>query len=138
MLPVWFVAVFVIGLLAGGLVNYCARRLPYERALIWPGPRCYACCQPARWYDCLPVIGYVVSAGRCRTCHEPTSLRAPLVELLTGVLFVGLFALVAGAVDLPMLGKPRWAHDPDATPGRAAVFFAHYAILVGFLLTASL
>src|SRR5947209_12702412 len=105
LLPIWFVAVFLLGLLAGGFVNYCARRLPFERSLLWPGPRCLTCCQPKRWLDCLAVVGYALSGGRCRACRAPTPLRDPVVELLTGVLFVALFALVAGV--LPLFDRPR-------------------------------
>jgi leader peptidase (prepilin peptidase)/N-methyltransferase len=136
LLPVWFVAAFLLGLLAGGFVNFCARRLPFERSLLWPGPRCLKCCQPRPWLHCLPVLGYALSRGRCRACHQPTPLRDPIVELFTGVLFVGLFAVVAGV--LPLLGQPRWDHHPDAAAGTAAIFCLHYGLLICFLLTASL
>lgn len=140
LLPLWFVAVFLLGLFAGGFVNFCTRRLPYERSLLWPGPRCLKCLQPYRWFDCLPVIGYVLSGGRCRSCQTTTTLRDPIVELFTGVLFVALFALVVGVLPVPLLDKPRWI-DPsggEVIPLRAAVFFLHHAILLCLLLTASL
>ena len=38
MSPLWYAAAFLLGLLAGGFVNFCTRRLPYERSLLWPGP----------------------------------------------------------------------------------------------------
>src|SRR5437868_6099067 len=95
-LPLWYVAVFLLGLLAGKLVNFCVRRLPYERSLLWPGPRCVKCGQRSEWTDVLPLVGYFVSGGKCRSCGNKTSLREPIVELFTGALFVALLALVSG------------------------------------------
>jgi leader peptidase (prepilin peptidase)/N-methyltransferase len=137
LLPVWFVAVFLAGLLAGGFVNYCARRLPFERALIWPGPSCLKCFQPVRWYHCLPVVGYALLGGRCRACRQPIPLSYPIVELTTGVLFVVLLALVGGLIEVPFVGK-RWNFHPEVAPGRALIFFVHHAILICFLLVAAL
>jgi leader peptidase (prepilin peptidase)/N-methyltransferase len=41
------------------------------------------------------VLSWVALRGKCRTCHTPISSRYPLIELLTGVLFV-LAAAVIG------------------------------------------
>lgn len=134
-LPLWYLAAFLLGLLAGAVANYCARRLPYERSLVWPGPACVKCGHPVPWAHRVPVLGYALSAGKCRGCGDVLSLREPAVELLTGALFVAMFALVSG--QLPVFGSPpRWKHSPATAAN--LVFFAHYAVLTCFLLTASL
>ena len=40
--------------------------------------------------DLIPLLGYLFRRGRCAYCSEPISLRYPLVELLTAILFVNI------------------------------------------------
>ena len=58
------------------------------KALSWPPSYCPRCKNPLKWYDNLPVIGWLKLGGRCRFCKEPISIRYPLVEAVTGLLFV--------------------------------------------------
>jgi leader peptidase (prepilin peptidase)/N-methyltransferase len=39
------------------------------------------------WRDNLPVLGWLLLAGRCRHCRAPISVRYPLVELGMGLLW---------------------------------------------------
>ena len=54
--------------------------------LVWPGSACPRCEQRIRWYDNIPLLSFIVLAGRCRHCRERISLRYPLVELAAAVL----------------------------------------------------
>src|SRR3954447_2751074 len=103
-LVLWYLCVFLAGLAAGAGLNVCIARLPYEKSLFWPGPRCDSCRQPVRWLDCLPVVGYLVLAGRCRTCRAPIKRRYLAVELGTALAFVALFhvEMVENWLGLPM------------------------------------
>ncbi len=56
-----------------------------------PRSFCPLCNAPIRWYDNIPVLNYLLLRGRCRTCKTKISVRYPLVELLTGYVFVHLF-----------------------------------------------
>ena len=69
-----------------------------------------ACGHDIRWHDNLPVVGWLLLRGRCRDCGAPISQRYPLVEGLTGALF--------------LVGFPRVRHAGSAlahvgVPGRA-------------------
>ncbi len=135
-LALWFVAVFLVGLLVGSFLNLCAIRLPYERPLFWPGPRCDSCRQPIRLVDRLPVLGYLLLGGRCRTCTQRISWRYPVVELFTAGVFVALFAFASGAIEAP--GGRRWQLPPTSNPWATLTVFCHHAVLVCFLTVASL
>jgi leader peptidase (prepilin peptidase)/N-methyltransferase len=137
LLPLWFIVVFLAGLAVGSFLNLCSTRLPYEKALLWPGPRCGSCLQRLRLVDCLPVAGFLLLRGRCRTCRARIPWSYPLVELFTALAFVGLFALVCGVVDVPLVGL-RWRLPPDVAPRDTLVLFVHNATLVCFLTIASL
>lgn len=87
--------IFLVGLAIGSFLNVVAHRLPRGESLVTPPSRCPRCETPIRWYDNLPVLGWLLLRGRCRACGEPISWRYPAVELATGV----LFALVAATQD---------------------------------------
>src|SRR5262249_1684482 len=139
MLSVWVALVFLIGACTGGFLNVCIYRLPYEKSLLWPGWRCGSCYQPIRWYDALPLVGYCLRLGRCRICRARFPARYFVVELLTGLCFVGLFYLdvVLNVHDLDLLRRQRAAIRVGEVPWQAWVLFGHHALLVCFLLVAS-
>jgi leader peptidase (prepilin peptidase)/N-methyltransferase len=45
---------------------------------------------PIRWYDNIPILSYILLAGRCRFCKSPISLRYPIVEMLTSIIFLAV------------------------------------------------
>lgn len=77
----------VLGLLVGSFLNVVIHRVPAGLSLVSPGSACPACAQPVRPYDNVPVLSWLVLRGRCRDCAAPISLRYPLVELTTALLF---------------------------------------------------
>lgn len=140
MFVLWLIVVFVLGICAGGVINYCFFRLPLEKSILWPGPRCGRCLQPIRWFDNVPLLSYVLLRGRCRTCRQPIPLRYPIVELVTGLLFAGLFYLEIGRnlLELPYLAKHQTAILAGDIPWQAWAVFACHAVMVSFLLLTSL
>jgi leader peptidase (prepilin peptidase)/N-methyltransferase len=55
-----------------------------------PGSRCPSCLTAIRWYDNIPMVSYLVLRARCRSCGTAISIRYPVVEALTGLLFAGV------------------------------------------------
>jgi leader peptidase (prepilin peptidase) / N-methyltransferase len=89
------VAAAVAGLLIGSFLNVVAYRLPRGESLSHPRSRCPGCRAPIAPYDNIPVVSWLLLRGRCRHCGEPISIRYPLVEATTAV----LYALVVVAKD---------------------------------------
>ncbi|HEY7152324.1 MAG TPA: prepilin peptidase [Gemmataceae bacterium] len=140
MFYLWLIPAFALGACVGSVINYCFYRLPLEKSILWPGPRCGQCWQPIRWFDNIPLVSYVVLRGRCRTCGGRIPVRHLVVELGTGLLFAGLFYAEIGRniLGLPYLRAHGAAIAAGAIPpGAWAVFFSH-AVLVSFLLLTSL
>ena len=90
--------IFLFGLFVGSFLNVIIDRLPKEEQFMRGRSRCDTCRKPLRWYDMFPVISWVLLSGRCRYCRSPISIRNPIVELLTGALFVGSYVLVERSV----------------------------------------
>jgi leader peptidase (prepilin peptidase)/N-methyltransferase len=61
---------------------------------------CPRCGQAIAWYDNVPVVSFVLLRARCRSCQGPISWRYPLIELMTGVLFLAAYLRRGLAVDL--------------------------------------
>jgi leader peptidase (prepilin peptidase)/N-methyltransferase len=137
-----FLTVFAIGACVGSFLNVCAYRIPYERSFLWPGSRCGSCFQHVRWYDNLPLFSYWLLRGRCRTCGVRFSIRYFLVELFTAAAFLGLYHLeiycnVLGIKELD-LPQQRWRIHNGVPSLEAWCVFLHHAVLMSFLIAASL
>ena len=61
------------------------------RSLGHTASHCPRCKQSIRWFDNLPIVGWLKLGGRCRKCRGRISIRYPLVELLTATLFVVVY-----------------------------------------------
>jgi leader peptidase (prepilin peptidase)/N-methyltransferase len=90
--PFYASSIFLFGLIFGSFLNVCIYRLPLGLSVVSPRSACPACKRPIAFYDNLPVLSWVLLGGRCRHCKTRISPRYLLIELLTGVLFLGCYA----------------------------------------------
>lgn len=79
--------VFVLGTFFGSFFNVVIYRLPIKKSIVFGSSSCPNCNTPIKAYDLIPVLSYLLLQGHCRQCKHKISIRYPLVELLTGVLF---------------------------------------------------
>jgi leader peptidase (prepilin peptidase) / N-methyltransferase len=79
---------FLFGSVIGSFLNVCILRIPADLSIVSPGSRCPRCQTPIKWYDNVPILGWLWLRGKCRSCELPISPMYPLIELLTGLLFV--------------------------------------------------
>lgn len=82
---------FLFGLIIGSFLNVCIVRIPERKSIVMPASACPKCGTPIRPYDNIPVLSYVFLGGKCRACKTKISPIYPLVELLTGLLFLGCY-----------------------------------------------
>ena len=82
---------FIFGALVGSFLNVCIGRIPNGESVVTPPSRCPKCKTPIAFYDNIPLISYLILRGQCRSCSERISPRYFLVELLMGLLSVGLY-----------------------------------------------
>jgi leader peptidase (prepilin peptidase)/N-methyltransferase len=87
------VGVGLLGACVGSFLNVCLHRLPKGESIVTPASRC-ACGQPIPFWLNLPVVGWLALRGRARCCGGEISLRYPLVELITALLFVSAWTLL--------------------------------------------
>jgi leader peptidase (prepilin peptidase)/N-methyltransferase len=82
---------FLFGIIIGSFLNVCITRIPEDLSIVSPGSRCPRCLTAIKPYDNVPVFAWLWLRGKCRTCALPISPMYPLVELATGLLFVGCY-----------------------------------------------
>ncbi|MCB9833237.1 MAG: prepilin peptidase [Planctomycetes bacterium] len=109
---VWFV-VAILGLFIGSFLNVVIYRLPRECLSVWKQTRsrCPRCSVQLRWFDNIPLLSYVVLLrGRCFNCGKRISMRYPLIELFTGLVFLALLGIDLDADRIAWfdLTDPAW------------------------------
>ncbi len=119
---------FAIGTVVGSFLNVCIYRLPYQKSVIWPGSHCQRCQHAIAPRDNVPIVGWLLLRGACRDCGCRIAVRYPLVELLGGLLFLGLFL-----TDVVATRQTSWG---EIEPATLLVWFYH-ATLVALLVAAT-
>ena len=89
--PAFIFATFVLGAMVGSFLNVCIYRIPAGLSIVHPGSRCPHCESPIRWYQNIPLLSWLALRGRCAECKASVSFRYPLIETLTGILFLLVF-----------------------------------------------
>ena len=118
MAPV-IVVVAILGLIIGSFLNVVIARVPAHESLLRPSSHCPGCGHPIRSRHNVPLLGWLVLRGRCAHCRVRISVRYPLVEALTAVLFV--------AVALRIVAL----HQPAALP--AVLYFTAMGICLSVI-----
>lgn len=83
--------VFIVGACIGSFVNVIALRLPAGQSFVHGRSACPHCGADIRPLDLVPILGYIVVKGRCRSCRGKISVRYPLVEIASGAIFILCF-----------------------------------------------
>ena len=100
---------FALGACVGSFLNVVVWRLPRIEikeddntfqalmrtieGLSNPPSHCPKCDTPIKWYDNIPVFGWIKLGGKCRTCRAPISIRYPTIEFITGAIFVFYYVM---------------------------------------------
>lgn len=89
-MPAWFLYLFaaIFGSILGSFANVCIVRLPRDESIVRPRSRCPNCGHQLSWWENIPVFGFLLLRGRCRSCRAAISRRYPLVEILCAALAV--------------------------------------------------
>jgi leader peptidase (prepilin peptidase)/N-methyltransferase len=85
---IFAIIIFILGLLIGSFLNVCIYRIPKGESIAFPPSHCGSCGNNIKPYDLIPVVSWILLRGKCRSCSEKISMRYPLVEFTTALLFI--------------------------------------------------
>lgn len=129
---VWF---FWLGAALGSYLNVLVYRLPLGLPTVAPDSRCPKCKTPIRWYDNIPIYGWLALGGKCRACHQRISPRYLIVEAVVGSLFVLLLVaeVLTGGANLPGGALQIDVNTPlieRFVQGRLLAIYAYHVLLI--------
>lgn len=87
----WTVVFFVFGAIVGSFLNVCICRMPDGVSVVTPASRCPKCGDRIPWYLNIPILSWIALRGKCRQCKTKISVRYPIVEFMTAILFAGVW-----------------------------------------------
>jgi len=85
------ILVFIFGTMIGSFLNVVIYRIPKGESIAFPASKCQSCQTPLKWWHNIPLFSWLFLRGKCYFCHEKISAQYPMVELLTGIIFVILY-----------------------------------------------
>jgi leader peptidase (prepilin peptidase)/N-methyltransferase len=81
----------LLGLIFGSFLSAFTYRLPRGMSVAKGRSICPNCKKQIAWYDNIPLLSYVILGEKCRNCGKHISLRYPLIELTTSLLFLFIY-----------------------------------------------
>jgi len=80
--------IFLLGTIIGSFLNVVIYRFNTGKSITKGRSICMSCNKTLRWYELIPIFSFLIQSGRCRRCASSISHQYPLVELITGIIFV--------------------------------------------------
>jgi leader peptidase (prepilin peptidase)/N-methyltransferase len=134
--------VFFFGSIWGSFLNVCIYRIPAGKSVIFPGSHC-ACGKPIAYYDNVPILSWFILRGRARCCGRSISARYPIVEAITGILFVAVWfsgpsakALCGFVFSFSLVGAAFIDFDTFEIPEVFSVWMAFVGVGLSFFIPA--
>jgi len=101
---------FALGTAIGSFLNVVIYRTVHEENWTSGRSKCEHCHKTLLWFDMVPLVSYFLLGGKCRFCKTPLSLSHPVIELITGLLFVWWFGV--GSLFFRLTAHPFAAIQP--------------------------
>ncbi|SHE65879.1 leader peptidase (prepilin peptidase) / N-methyltransferase [Thermoanaerobacter uzonensis DSM 18761] len=86
-----YILIFLFGTIIGSFLNVVIHRVPRKESIVYPPSHCPKCGHELKTIDLMPILSYILLKGRCRYCGEKISIRYPVVEALTGIVFLIIY-----------------------------------------------
>lgn len=92
------ILVGIFGLIVGSFSNVCIYRIPRNESIIYPASHCPNCRNGILAKDNIPLLSYILLKGRCPNCGSRISIKYPVVEFLTGLVYVIIYQIYGVSV----------------------------------------
>lgn len=96
-----WVILFIFGLVIGSFLNVVALRYDgdhflFDTKMIGGRSHCVQCGKTLRWFELVPLFSFIFQGGKCRRCGARLSLRYPIVELISALIFLFVPTAIIG------------------------------------------
>jgi leader peptidase (prepilin peptidase) / N-methyltransferase len=83
-----WIFIFILGAAIGSFMNVLIIRTPRDESVSFPASHCMSCDTPLRFYHNIPILSWLFLRGKCSFCNAPISKQYPIVEILSGFIFL--------------------------------------------------
>lgn len=97
---VFYILIFVLGTIVGSFLNVLILRYNTGISAMKGRSFCFSCGKKLGPLELIPILSFILQGGKCQGCQSKISWQYPIVESLTGLLFVGVFIKYLGLVGL--------------------------------------
>src|SRR3989344_2043374 len=85
------ILIFIFGAVVGSFLNVIILRLNTGQSIVSGRSKCFTCAKKLKWHELLPIASFVFLRGKCSACKTKISWQYPVVETITGIIFLLLF-----------------------------------------------
>lgn len=117
-----YIYIFIVGIIIGSFLNVCIYRIPAKESIVKGSSHCMSCGHKLMWLDLFPLFSWLFLRGKCRYCGAKISKRYPIIESITGILFVLAF------LKFPLFDKDLSFQPKNLLNG--VIYCAFFAVLV--------
>jgi leader peptidase (prepilin peptidase) / N-methyltransferase len=89
----------VLGLIFGSFINVLIHRLPLNESIAFPSSYCPNCKTNINWFNNIPLISFLLLKGKSNCCNNNISIRYPVVELLSSILWIWSYFYIDGLIN---------------------------------------
>jgi leader peptidase (prepilin peptidase) / N-methyltransferase len=90
-----FLPLFIFGTIIGSFLNVVIARIGTGEGFLGRS-HCPKCMHMLSWRELVPVVSFVIQRGRCVECRKSISFQYPVVEIVTGLVFVLVYSVFGG------------------------------------------
>ena len=94
--------IFIFGTLIGSFMNVVIIRIPKEESVVFPSSHCVTCNAKLKPWHNIPILSWLFLRGKCSFCGAPISKQYPIVEMLSGIIFLLVFMKLG--ITIPTFG----------------------------------
>ena len=91
--------IFALGAVIGSFLNVVILRAFSGESIVLPPSKCPKCRNKLKWWHNIPILSFLLLGGKCWFCKEKISFQYPIVEFITGIIFVAIFFKYGTRVD---------------------------------------
>lgn len=97
------ILIIILGLIVGSFLNVCIYRFPRNLSIVKPRSKCTNCNHQITAWENIPVISYLFLLGKCSECKTRISIRYPMVEILTSLVYYIVFLYYGMSIETILL-----------------------------------
>jgi leader peptidase (prepilin peptidase) / N-methyltransferase len=92
---------FILGAVIGSFLNVVILRIPKDESVVFVSSHCTSCDTPLRPWHNIPIFSWLLLRGKCSFCKTNISIQYPIIEIISGLIFLTLAAKYT--LSLPIL-----------------------------------